>query len=153
VVRAARFLVWFVALELLWAVFVGTTQSTELVAGLLASAVAALFVELLRAHGLLGFRIAPGVVARSWRIPGQIVFDFVLVDWVLLRALARGRRVRGEWVTIDFPTQGGPEGRFERALTVALENGTPNAIVVDLDADKALLHSLDTRVSTGRSLL
>lgn len=151
--RIARFLAWFVALVALWGVFVGTTQSTELIAGLMAAAIGATFVELLRAHGLIGFRTAPGIVARAWRIPWQVFFDFGVISWVLLRSLARGRRVRGEWLTIDFPTQDGPEGRFERALTIALENETPNAIVVDLDEGRALLHSLDTRVSSGRSLL
>jgi hypothetical protein len=151
--RAARFLAWFVALELLWGVFVGTIQSTELIAGLGVAALGALFVEALRAHDLLGFRLAPGIVARAWRILPQAVFDFGVVTWVLVRALARGRRVRGEWLTIDFPTADGPRGRFERAVTVALENETANAIVVDLDGGKALLHSLDTSVSSGRSLL
>jgi hypothetical protein len=153
VARAARFLAWLAALELLWGVFVGTIQSTELIAGVGAAALGALFAEALRAHGLLGFRLAPGIVARAWRIIPLAVFDFGVVTWVLLRALARGRRVRGEWVTIDFATAEGPRGRFERAVTAALENETANAIVVDLDGGKALLHSLDTRVSTGRSLL
>ena len=151
--RAARFLAWVAGLELLWLVLVGTTQSTEVVAGLGAAVVGACFVEVLRTHGLLGFRLAPGIVVRAWRIPGQVVFDFALVSWLLLRALARRRRVRGEWVTIEFPTADGPRGRFERALTVALANETPNAIVVDVAEGKALLHSLDASVRTGRSLL
>jgi multisubunit Na+/H+ antiporter MnhE subunit len=153
VARLARFLVWLVALEALWGVFVGTIQSTELIAGVGAAAVATLFVELLRAQGLLAFRLEPGIVARAWRIPPQVVFDFVLVCWVLVASLARGRRVRGEWVSIDFATKDGAQGRFQRAVAIALENETPNAIVVDLDHGKALLHSLDARVSTGRSLL
>jgi hypothetical protein len=151
--RAARFLAWLLVLELLWLVLVGTTQSTEVIAGLGAAALGAGFVEALRARGLLAFRLSPQIVARVWRIPPQVVFDFALLTWVLLKALARRRRVRGEWLTIDFPTRAGPTGRFERALTVALENETANAIVVDLDGEKALLHSLDTHVSTGRSLL
>jgi hypothetical protein len=151
--RLVRFLVWLAVLEGLWELYVGTIQSTEVIAGVLAAAVGAAFVELLHAHGLVGFRPEPGIVARAWRIPPQVVFDFLLVSWVLVSSLARGRRVRGEWVSIDFPTKGGAEGRFQRALTIALENETPNAIVVDLDDGRALLHSLDTRVSTGRSLL
>jgi hypothetical protein len=149
----ARFVVWTCALELLWMVLVGTTQSTELIAGAIASAIAAAFVEALRAAGLLGFRPSLRVVASAWSIPGQVVFDFVLVFWILLRDLAHGRRVRGEWVTIDYPTEPGARGRFRRALAATLENETANGIVVDLDDDRALLHSLDTRVSTGRSVL
>lgn len=151
--RLVRFLAWFLVLEGLWELFDGTTQSTEVIAGAISALVGALFVDLLRVHGLLGFRAEPGILARAWRIPGQVVFDFAVVSWVLVSSLARRRRVRGGWVTIEFPTESGPKGRFQRAVTVALENETPNAIVVDLDRGKALLHSLDTRVSTGRSLL
>jgi hypothetical protein len=153
VLRVARFLVWLVVLELLWGAFVGTTQTTEVVAGLIAAALGAAFAELLRGLGLFGFRFDRRTVARAWSVPGHVVFDFVLVLWVLLRSLGRGRRVRGEWLTIDFPTAPGPTGRFQRAFAAILENETANAIVVDLDGDKALLHSLDARVKTGRSVL
>lgn len=144
---------WAVALEALWFVLVGTIQSTELAAGGIASVVTACFVEALRARGLLEFAPSLRVLARAWSIPPQVVFDFGLVLWILARDVARGRRVRGVWVEIDYPTEPGRAGRFQRALAATLENGTPNAIVVDLDRDRALLHSLDTRPSTGRSVL
>jgi len=149
----ARFVIWTCVLEVLWMVLVGTTQSTELVAGGIASALTALFVEVLRRLHLLEFSPSLRVVARAWSIPYQVVFDFLLVGWVLVRSLARGRRVRGEWVAIDYPMEPGRVGRFQRALAATLENETANGIVVDLDKDRALLHSLDTRVSTGRSVL
>lgn len=149
----ARFVVWTCALEVVWLVLVGTTQSTELVAGGIASAIVALFVEALRQLDLLAFSPSLRVVASAWSIPQQVVFDFVLAGWVLVRSLARGRRVRGEWVRADFPTRPGRVGRFQRALAATLENETANGIVVDLDHDTALLHSLDTSVSSGRSVL
>jgi hypothetical protein len=148
-----RILVWAVALEALWFVFVGTTQSTELAAGGIASVVAVCFVEALRARGLLEFTPSLRVVVRAWSIPPQVVFDFVLVLWILVRDVARGRRVRGVWVEIDYPTEPGRVGRFQRAFAATLENETSNGMVVDLDRDRALLHSLDTRPSTGRSVL
>lgn len=151
--RAARFLVWFGCLEVLWLVFVGTTQSTEVYAGLIASAVVALFVEALRAVGLLRFRLSTSAVARAWTVPGHVVFDFVLVLFILVSSLARGRRVRGRWVSAPFEEEPGERGRFLRALTTMLENETANGIVVDLDHGRALLHSLDTRVSTGKQVL
>ena len=149
----ARFVIWTCALEVLWLVLVGTTQSTELVAGGIASAAAALFVEVLRRLDLLAFSPSLRVVARAWSIPHHVLFDFALVGWILVRSLARGRRVRGEWVRVDFPTAPGRAGRFQRALAATLENETANGIVVDLDHDTALLHSLDTSVSTGRTVL
>ena len=149
----ARLVIWTCALEILWLVLVGTTQSTELVAGGIASAITAVFVELLRRHGLLGFSPSLRVAASAWSIPYQVVFDFVFVGWVLVRSLARGRRVRGEWLRIDYPVAPGRVGRFQRALAATLENETANGMVVDLDENTALLHSLDTRVWTGRSVL
>jgi hypothetical protein len=149
----ARFLGWFCGLMVLWLVFVGTTQSTEIVAGLIASAVVAVFVEVLRAAGLFGFRLSTGALARARSIPGHTVFDFALVLWLALRAAARRERIRGRWLTVEFRDEAGPRGRFLRALTAALENETANAIVVDLDAGRALLHSLDTSVSTGKQIL
>ena len=149
----ARFVIWTCALEILWLMLVGTIQSTELVAGAIASAVAALFVEALRRLDLLEFSPSLRIVARAWSIPQQVVFDFALVGWVLVRSLARGRRVRGEFVRIEYPMEPGRTGRFQRALAATLENETANGIVVDLDDGTALLHSLDTRVSTGRSVL
>jgi hypothetical protein len=153
VIRVARFLVWTCALELLWAVFVGTTQSTELIAGVIAAVVVACFVDALRARGLLDFRFSGSALGRAWTIPAHVLFDFVLVQWILVRDLARRRRVRGEWLTVPFEDVPGPRGRFLRALTTALENESSNGMVVDVRDGEALLHSLDTRVSTGRQVL
>lgn len=152
-IAAARFLVWVCGLEVLWAVFVGTTQSTELIAGVGGSILTAAFVSVLRRHGLLEFRFLPSAVGRAWSIPGKVVFDFGLVTWVLVKALAGRRRVRGVWVRVPFEDVGGAQGRFLRALAATLENDVANGLVVDLSDGQALLHSLDSRASTGKSVL
>jgi hypothetical protein len=148
-----RFAAWFLALEVLWAVFVGTTQSTELVAGLIAAAVAAVFVEALRAAGLLRFSWSGKAVASAWAIPAHVVFDWALVLSILLRRISRGERVRGQWLEVPFDEEPGPRGRFRRALAAALENESSNGMVVDLHDGRALLHSLDTSVRTGRQVM
>jgi hypothetical protein len=153
VVTVVRFVVWTCALEVVWAVLVGTTQSTELVAGLLAAAVTAAFVEVLRRHGLLEFRFLPSAIGRAWSIPGKAVFDFGLLTWIVLKAVVRRRAIRGEWVTSPFPAPDGPQGRFLRAVAGTLENDVANGLVVDLDDGRVLLHSFDTRFSTGTKVL
>jgi hypothetical protein len=150
---AARFLVWFCCLEALWLVFVGTTQSTEVVAGLICSGAVALFAERLGATGITGFRVSPAALARARSVPAHVLFDFVLVLWLALRAAARRERIRGVWLSVEFGDEEGPRGRFLRALTATLENGTANGMVVDIDRGRALLHSLDTRFSTGKQVL
>lgn len=145
----ARIVVWIFALFLLWELFVGTIQSTELVAGAIAAALGAGLVEAFRSVGLLRFRASFVALAQVWRVPGQLVFDFALA----VRLLARGRRVRGAWVEVPYPVEPGAAGAFHRALVTAIGCETANAIVVDLDHDRALLHALDPSVSTGRSPL
>ena len=148
-----RFVVWTCALEVVWAVLVGTTQSTELIAGLIAAAVTAAFVQVLRRHGVLEFRFLPSAATRAWSIPAKAVFDFGLLFWIVAKAVARRRAIRGEWVTAPFPSPAGRQGRFLRAVAATLENDLANGLVVDLDHDRALLHSFDTRFSTGTKVL
>src|SRR5206468_8810489 len=103
-----------------------------LIVGLAVAAVGATFAQVLRAHGLFEFAPARRVVSSVWKLPYLVLFDFGLVTWTLVRALARGRRVEGRWVTVPYPIDGGAEGRWERALAVSMANGAANAIVVDM---------------------
>jgi hypothetical protein len=144
---------WFALLEALWAVFVGTRQGTELIAGLGAAALGAGLVEVLRSRRLLAYRADLRLLAAAWKLPVNLAFDVALVTWVLIRALAHRRRVRGEWVHADFRTGGGDLGRWRRAFGAVAGTITPNAIVVDLDGERALLHVLERRVKTGRTVL
>ena len=151
--RAYSLLGWFVFLELVWAVLAGTTQSTELIVGLAAAALGAVFAELLRSRGLLAFAVEPRLLAKAWKLAWLVPFDFLLVTWVLLGELARGRRVRGSWLTAPFPTEPGDRGRWQRAFAVGTANGAANALIVDLDHDEALLHALRPDVFSGRTVL
>jgi len=151
--RAASFLAAFAVLEVVWAVLVGTTQSTELIVGLGVSAVGAAFAELLRSLGMFGYRLDPALLAKAWKLPWLVPFDFGVVTWALVRSLAHGRRVRGEWVRSPFPTERGATGRWQRAFAVATANGPANAIVVDFDGDEALQHALEPRIFSGRDVL
>lgn len=151
--RAASLVAWFAALTGLWLLLVGTRQSMEVEAGLAAAAVGAVFAEALRSQGLLAYatdlRQLPKVLNLVW----QIVFDFLVLTWVLGRSLARGRRVEGVWLTVPYPTDDGARGRWQRAFGAIAGTATPNAIVVDLDRGEALLHSLEPGVSTGREVV
>jgi hypothetical protein len=151
--RACSLIGWTVALEVLWALLVGTTQSTELIVGLGAALLGAVFAEVLRTRGLLSFSVDPRLLAKCWKLLWLVPFDFALATWVLVSSLARGRRVRGTWATVPFPTAPHARGRWQRAFGVATSNGAANAIVVDLDDDEALLHALRADVFSGKSVL
>jgi hypothetical protein len=151
--RIVSFILWFCALELLWAVLVGTTQSTELVVGLAAAALGAAFGVVLQAQG--AFVVAPDarLLAKAWKLPWLVPFDFALVTWTLLRALAHGRRVPGRWVTVPYPLTGGARGRWQRTFAVATANGAANAIVVDMHERETEMHALRPDVFSGKTVL
>jgi multisubunit Na+/H+ antiporter MnhE subunit len=142
--------VWFVLLEGLWVVFVGTRQSTELVAGLIAAAIGAVFAEVLRSLGLLPYRADLRLLAQIWKLAWQLPFDFAVLTWVLVRSLVHGRRVRGSWVRTSFEADDSARGNWRRAFAAIAGTATPNAIVVDIEGGEALLHSLEPRLPTGR---
>ncbi len=139
------FVAWFVLLEGLWELLVGTFQHIEVAAGLVAAALGAAFATLLAANGLLRNEIGVPTVAATARLVWQLPVEMAVVTWVLLRELARGRRVRGEWVRIDY------DG--DNALAVIVGTATPNAIVVDVSRGEALLHALDARLPGGREVI
>ena len=147
--RIVSLLVWFALLEGLWALVVGTQQDTELVAGFGAAALGAIFAEVLRTKGLLPFSTDFGTLGKAWKLSWQLVLDF----GILTRAALRPAGPRGEWVEAPYPTAEGGRGNWQRAFAAVVGTATPNAIVVDLDDGRALLHSLDPRVSSGREPL
>jgi hypothetical protein len=151
--RAASLLIWAALLEGFWALLVGTQQDTELAGGLPAAVVGAIFAEVLRSRGLLPFTTDFRLLAKAWRLPWLLVYDFFLVTWVLISSLAHGRRVRGEWVRIPFPMQEGSVGNWQRAFGTATSNNAANALVVDFDGDEAVAHALRPNAFTARSLL
>jgi hypothetical protein len=151
--RIASFALWFCALELLWAMLVGTTQSTELLVGLAAAALGAAFAVVLHTQGL--FVVAPDarLLANAWKLAYLVPFDFALVTWTLARSLAHGRRVRGRWVTVPYPLKRGAEGRWQRTFAVATANGAANAIVVDMGERETEMHALEPGVFSARTVL
>jgi hypothetical protein len=143
--RAVSLLAWFALLEALWAVLVGTRQGTELVAGLFAAALGAALAEVLRSLGLLAYDPDLRLLLRAWRLPFHVVFDVCVVTWVLMRSLAQRRRVRGEWSHDEFRTGSGDAGRWRRAFGAAAGTTAPNAVVVDVDGERALVHVLEPK--------
>ena len=151
--RLVSLVVWWALLVCLWTLYVGTTTWIEVVAGLGAAAIAAVGAEVLRSQGLLEFTIERRLLARAWKVPVQLVFEFALLTWILVRSLARGKRVEGELLWVPFDVGTGTAGRWGRAWETVLTTMTPNAIVVDVDTSerRMLLHTLAPRRWQGSS--
>jgi len=155
--RIVSLVVWWAVLVCLWAVYVGTTAYVEILWGLGAAAIGAVAAEVVRPHNLFRFRIDRRWLPRAWKTLPQIVFDFGLITWELVRALAQRRLVSGAYVAVPFPAGNPARGvdRWRRAWATTLGTMTPNGIVVaiDPDTDLALMHSLRPDVSTGHQVL
>jgi multisubunit Na+/H+ antiporter MnhE subunit len=151
--RATSLLTWFVLLLGLWELLVGTFQRTEVLAGLIAAAIGTAFVVLLGELGLLRFSLDLVTALRVAKLVWQLPVELCVVTWVLVAALARGRRVRGSWVRVPFPQRARETGRGQRALAATAGTATPNAIVVEIVDGEALLHSLAPSRPGGRSVL
>jgi multisubunit Na+/H+ antiporter MnhE subunit len=155
--RVVSLVVWWALLVCLWALYVGTSARIEILWGLGAAVVGAVAAEVVRSQGLFRFRVDPRWILRAWKTLPQIVFDFGLIVWELVRALAHGRRVSGAYVAVPFPAGNPALGvdRWRRAFSATVGTMTPNGIVVDIDPDTdlALMHSIRPDVSTGHQVL
>jgi hypothetical protein len=141
---ARSWVLWWLVLFGLWVVLQGALEAMELAAGAGAAAVAATLAEAARRQGLLGFAPQLRWLARAWRLPHRLLYEFAVVTWALGLRLA-GRRSRGRWAASPFPA-GGTDARAagNRAAALVLENVTPNVMTaeIDRDDDAALKHDL-----------
>jgi hypothetical protein len=137
-------LAWFGGLFLLWLVLVGTIQDTELVAGLFAAAIGATAAEVVRAQGLLQYRVEWRWLRRTPSHLARVVPEFFLVLATLVR------RRRGAFRTLEFPTGGERTvDRGRRAWAGLAASLAPNRVVVDVDEETGLVlvHDLVPRAA------
>jgi hypothetical protein len=143
---AIRFwLEWFVALNVLWLAFISAFDVAETVLGLVASALAATATTLVWQQRFDAFRPRARWLLPSWRLPGAIVMDTLVVFGVLWRRLTRGERIQGRFRTEPFPVGRDHERRdARRAVHTIGASIPPNAYVVGIDEDEhtVLLHEL-----------
>jgi multisubunit Na+/H+ antiporter MnhE subunit len=135
---AGAFVAVWAALTALWLLAVGAFDRTDVVAGVLAGAVAATAALLVGRERLAPFDFRAGWLLELRSVPWRVLRDSVVV----LAALVR--RVRGAWDERPV-TNARPAGR--RAFLAWLGSLGPNTVVVDVDAERGveLVHSLDAK--------
>jgi len=136
---------WWAALFALWLLLVESVATAELMAGVVASALAASVAEAVREREYV--RFAP---AASWlrfvpRLVWQVLEDCWILGVALARQLAGGRPARG--VISRVPMRYGDDSGRAAARRALLNFGisiTPNSYVIDFDAETstAVLHQL-----------
>ncbi len=142
--RVGFWVAWYVSLVVLWLAFVDTFARQEVIAGLVAAAVAATAAELVRSQELVRFRLDPRWLRGLPGLPWQVLRD----TWLLTVALWRhctGHPVRGVFRVVPFPSEADDNrSAARRALVTVLVSVAPNTVVVGVEGDEGelLVHQL-----------
>ena len=142
--RVGFWIAWYVPLVVLWLAFVDTFARQEVIAGLVAAAVAATAAELVRSQELVRFRLDPRWLRGLPGLPWQVLRD----TWLLTVALWRhctGHPVRGVFRVVPFPSEADDNrSAARRALVTVLASVAPNTVVVGVEGDEGelLVHEL-----------
>jgi hypothetical protein len=137
--------VWWVACWWLWILFAGEWNRYEWVAASGAATVCAGLTELARTSARVRARLQLEWLARLARVPPQIFVDFGILLWALARSAATRKVVRGTFRAHELPLGGtDPTAVGTRAFVTWAANFSPNAIAVDIDAERgiSLVHDL-----------
>ncbi|MBA3349454.1 MAG: Na+/H+ antiporter subunit E [Actinobacteria bacterium] len=143
--RLAHWFAWWVALVLLWQLFVNTFAAPEVTAGLMAAAVAATAAEIVRGQGLIHFRPQLRWLLRARKLPLAVIVDCRVVIGALWRRLGRRQPMKGTFTAFPFVSGGDDaEAAARRALYATAISLTPNTFVVGIDRenDIMLVHQL-----------
>jgi hypothetical protein len=141
-------LLWWVALFGWWVVLVGTNAGSELVAAAVAALLAALLAAALRRQRLLSFRLEARWLAKTLKVPWNVLREHAVVFRALALDLVGARRVSSRYRALPFPA-----GRQDalsagrRAVASVADAISPNAFSVDMDCERGVVlrHELDPR--------
>ena len=125
-----------------WLLLVGTNAGLEEICGAVAAAIGAVAAVAVRKSGLLDARPDPKLLAKTAKVPLEIVVEF----WWVTAALFRGRRPHGGYLATPFEAGGNdPGSRGRRAIAGIADTISPNVMFVDADCERdlALRHALD----------
>jgi multisubunit Na+/H+ antiporter MnhE subunit len=145
---AAAWLAWWIVMMALWAAIGDSLATDELLAGAGAAAITALVARAACHRAGLRYRMRLGWLLPALRLPGQVVTDTVAVYLALWRKLTRGEDPPGGFAEVPVdPGEDGPDGVVRRALIIGGRSFTPNAFVLDIDAERRVMvvHQLVTR--------
>jgi hypothetical protein len=148
VATALFVLLWWLALFGWWVVVVGTNAGLELIAAACAAVLAALLALLVRRLGLLGYRFEARWLAKTLKLPWQVVQEIAVVFWALALHMAGQRRLSSRYRAFEFPAGGDdPTSAGRRAVAVEADAISPNTLPIDVDTERGVVlrHELDSR--------
>ncbi|MGH2734514.1 MAG: Na+/H+ antiporter subunit E [Actinomycetota bacterium] len=139
--HAVRFWIgWWVVCFVGWLLATFNPVWQELVAGAVASAIAATAAEVVRRQNLIRYSPSARWLARSWRVVPEMVRDTGTLAGVLYRRIVRREEVTGAWRAVPFEWGGDdPRRTAKRAIVVIAISATPNTYAVGIDRERDLL--------------
>jgi multisubunit Na+/H+ antiporter MnhE subunit len=144
--RLVAWTAWWLALFWLWLLLTGDWNRIEVIGAACGAALAATVAELVRAAARQPVKVPLERLRAAASVPPIVFADFGIVMWVLLRSIVQRRVVRGPFITRSFDAgpKTTPGGQAHRAWTVWLAGFSPNAYVIDIDAERntVLIHDL-----------
>ncbi len=132
----------------LWVALDDSFAIDELLVGAGAAAIAALIAQAACRRAGLRFRLRAGWLLPALQLPWQVVVDTVTVYRALWRKLTRGEDPPGGFAEVRVePGEDGPAGILRRTLIIGGRSFTPNAFVLGIDAEHAVMvvHQLVAR--------
>ena len=151
--RTLRFAVlWWLALGGWWILVVGTNAGLEEIAAACAAVLGTGLALGARRQGLLQFRFEPRWLAKTLKVPWNVVREAGVVFWALALHLARVRPVASAYRAIPFPAgRADAVSAGRRAVAAVADAVSPNAYPVDMDCERGVVlrHELDPRRSTN----
>ena len=146
--RAVPWLLAWALLFALWMLLVATVDPLEVLAGAVASALAATGFEVVRRQRIAPLRPKPAWFLRAWSLPFRVAAEFGVVMAALWRRVVLRRPVRGSFRAVPLEV-GGRDARSitRRALITAGASLAPNRYVIDFDRTegRVLVHELVAR--------
>lgn len=144
--RLGAWILWWLALFWLWLLLTGDWNRIEVIGAACGAALAATVAEIVRGAARQPLTVPLERLRAAASVPPIVFADFGIVMWVLLRSLVRRRVERGAFITRRFEAgaKTTPKGQAHRAWTVWLAGFSPNAFVIEIDAerDTVLIHDL-----------
>jgi hypothetical protein len=142
---------WWLLLFWFWILLAGEWDATEWVAAAGAAAVGASLGELARVRTGVAARLPRRAFHDVPLVLVAVVVDFGILAWALVVSAARREVVHGAFRSHELETGGDdPAGVGLRAWTEVAATYSPNAYVVEIEAERGLvlLHDLVPRRSS-----
>jgi hypothetical protein len=136
----------------MWLVLVADWSRTNALAGACAAAVAATVAECARTAAREDVAVSGPTLRAAAGVPLAVLTDFGILAVALARSAVERRVARGRYVerAVDPGPKTTPAGRARRAWLALLAGYSPNAYLIDVDAETgiAVFHDLVPRRSS-----